>query len=166
MVLSIPLERADLQLVAHWREKRGSSDSLSRRKKPLPPELVSLCGRAWGRWRSRGENGDASRRIPALADAVLNLLRQRRFTFRYCGRKASNPAYAAGLGQSSAWAVRVARSLCEKLLTDGPDQLQQLEKVLILSDAEVMPWLHRQAWLRPSGTLARFWQEQIRKYAL
>jgi membrane glycosyltransferase len=55
--------------------------------------------------------------------------------------------------------------LCEKLLAEGPEHLQRTEKLLILSDAEVLPWLHRQAWLRPSGTLARWWQEQIRQYA-
>jgi membrane glycosyltransferase len=55
--------------------------------------------------------------------------------------------------------------LCEKLLAEGPERLGRQEKLLILSDAEQLPWLHRQAWLRPSATLARWWQGQIREYA-
>jgi membrane glycosyltransferase len=79
--------------------------------------------------------------------------------------KGQNPAYAQALVELGVGRPEV-RSLCEKLLAEGPAHLQRTEKVLILSDAEVLPWLHRQAWLRPSGTLARFWQEQIRQYAL
>jgi membrane glycosyltransferase len=98
-----------------------------------------------------------------LADAVLDpyvnaihvsLLRE----------KGQNPAYAQALADLGV-GQPVVRSLCERLLADGPDHLGRTEKLLILSDAEVLPWLHRQAWLRPSGTLARWWQEQIRQYA-
>ena len=98
-----------------------------------------------------------------LADAVLDpyvnaihvsLLREKR----------QNPAYAQALAELGVGKPEV-RSLCEKLLAEGPDRLQRAEKLLILSDAEVLSWLHRQAWLRPSGTLARWWQEQIKQYA-
>jgi membrane glycosyltransferase len=78
--------------------------------------------------------------------------------------KRQNPAYAQALADLGVGKPEV-RTLCEKLLTEGPDRLKRMEKLLILSDAEVLPWLHRQAWLRPSGTLARWWQEQIRQYA-
>ncbi len=87
-----------------------------------------------------------------LADAVLDpyvnaihvsLLRE----------KGQNPAHAQALAELRAGGPEV-RALCEKLLAHGPGQLEQKEKLLILSDAEVLPWLHRQAWLRPSGTLA------------
>jgi membrane glycosyltransferase len=98
-----------------------------------------------------------------LADAVLDpyvnaihvsLLREKR----------QNPAYAQALADLGVGKPEV-RSLCEKLLAEGPEHLERMEKLLILSDAEVLPWLHRQAWLRPSETLARWWQEQIRQYA-
>jgi hypothetical protein len=78
--------------------------------------------------------------------------------------KGQNPAYAQALAELGVGKPEV-RSLCEKLLTEGPDHLRPTEKLLILSDAEVLPWLHRQAWLRPSGTLAHWWQEQIKQYA-
>jgi len=98
-----------------------------------------------------------------LADAVLDpyvnaihvsLLREKR----------QNPAYAQALAELGVGKPEV-RSLCEKLLAEGPEHLGRMDKLLILSDAEVLPWLHRQAWLRPSETLAHWWQEQIRQYA-
>jgi len=126
-----------------------------------PPELEFLRARM----AAMEESGETAPQ-PAdsgLADAVLDpyvnaihvsLLRE----------KGQNPAYAEALTNLGVGRPEV-RALCEKLLAEGPDCLQQKEKVLILSDAEVLPWLHRQAWLRPSGTLARWWQDQIRQYA-
>jgi membrane glycosyltransferase len=78
--------------------------------------------------------------------------------------KGQHPAYAQALIDLGVGHPGV-RSLCEKLLTDGPDRLGPGEKMLVLSDADSLPWLHRQAWLRPSDTLARWWQDQIREYA-
>jgi membrane glycosyltransferase len=78
--------------------------------------------------------------------------------------KRQNPAYAQALADLGVGKPEV-RSLCEKLLAEGPERMQRTDKLLILSDAEVLPWLHHQAWMRPSGTLAHWWREQIRKYA-
>jgi hypothetical protein len=41
--------------------------------------------------------------------------------------------------------------------------LKPEEKVLIMSDADTMSWLHRQIWIRPGGTLAPWWQAAIRQ---
>jgi len=126
-----------------------------------PPEIAGLRARM----AALKESGQTAPR-PAdagLADAVLDpyvnavhvsLLRE----------KGQNPAYAQALADLGVGKPEV-RTLCEKLLTEGPEHLRRTEKLLILSDAEVLPWLHRQAWLRPSGTLARWWQEQIRQHA-
>ena len=38
-------------------------------------------------------------------------------------------------------------------------------KLLVLSDADVMPWMHRQAWMRSGKTLAAWWHHAIRQYA-
>jgi membrane glycosyltransferase len=98
-----------------------------------------------------------------LADVVLNpyvnavhvsLLRESRL----------NPAYAeaqmkAGVG------TEAVRGLGEKLLAAGPDSLNPKEKLLLLSDADAMSWLHRWAWLRPSETFAPWWQRAIRSLA-
>jgi membrane glycosyltransferase len=78
--------------------------------------------------------------------------------------KRRNPTYAQALADFGAGRPEV-RSLGERLLTEGPDRLGRIEKLLILSDADSLPWLHRQAWLRPSETLAKWWQIQIREYA-
>ncbi len=98
-----------------------------------------------------------------LAEVVLNpyvnavhvsLLRESRL----------NPAYAeaqvkAGVG------TEAVRGLGEKLLAAGPDSLNAKEKLLLLSDADAMSWLHRWAWLRPSETFAPWWQRAIRSLA-
>jgi membrane glycosyltransferase len=160
MVLSIPLSvltsRAGL-----GEQARRLGLFVTPEETGPPPELAGLRARM----AALEESGQSAPR-PAdsgLADAVLDpyvnaihvsLLRE----------KQQNPAYAQALVNLGVGRPEV-RSLCEKLLAEGPDSLQPTEKVLILSDAEVLPWLHRQAWLRPSGTLARWWQEQIRQYA-
>ena len=160
MVLSIPLSvftsRASLGGKA-----RNLGLFVTPEETEPPPELAALRARM----ATLEESGQTAARAAdsGLADAVLDpyvnaihvsLLREKR----------QNPAYAQALADLGAGRPEV-RSLGEKLLTDGPDFLQRKEKLLILSDAEVLPWLHRQAWLRPSGTLARWWQEQIRQYA-
>lgn len=98
-----------------------------------------------------------------LADVVLNpyvnavhvsLLRESRL----------NPVHA----QVSVHPVQTAeqaRSLGEKLLAAGPDSLSAPEKLILLSDADTMSWLHRWAWLRPSETFAPWWQKAIRSLA-
>jgi membrane glycosyltransferase len=160
MVLSIPLSVLTSRASLGEKARRLGLFVAPEDTEP-PPELASLRARM----AALEESGQSAPR-PAdsgLADAVLDpyvnaihvsLLRE----------KQQNPAYAQALVNLGVGRPEV-RSLCEKLLAEGPDSLQPTEKVLILSDAEVLPWLHRQAWLRPSGTLARWWQEQIRQYA-
>ncbi len=77
--------------------------------------------------------------------------------------KGLNPEYSAALKKLGAGEPHV-RELAEQLLKKGPDSLKAQEKILILSDADVMPWLHRQAWVRPAETLASWWQSAIRYY--
>lgn len=98
-----------------------------------------------------------------LADVVLDpyvnaihvsLLREKR----------QNPAYAQALADLGVGKPEV-RLLCEKLLAEGPAHFSRQDKVLIMSDPEQLPWLHRQAWLRPSETLHRWWQNHISQYA-
>ena len=51
------------------------------------------------------------------------------------------------------------------MLSKGPEAISAEQKILVLSDADVMSWLHRQAWLRPSEALSSWWQSAIRQYA-
>jgi membrane glycosyltransferase len=78
--------------------------------------------------------------------------------------KGLNPVYAVDLARLGVGQDRV-RSLGERLLAVGPDALQPKEKILVLSDADVMSWLHRRAWIRPNDSLAPWWQTAIAKYA-
>lgn len=95
-----------------------------------------------------------------LADAVLNpyvnavhvsLLREKRL----------NPVYKESLARLGV-GTEAVRALGEKLLAAGPDALSSREKLLVLSDADTMSWLHRWAWLRPSETFSPWWQTAIR----
>ena len=78
--------------------------------------------------------------------------------------KKLNPDYAEALARLGTGRPEV-RVLGEKLLAEGPDALKPQEKVVAMSDADVMSWLHRQVWLRPGDTLAPWWRSAIRKYA-
>src|SRR5207245_8134183 len=86
-----------------------------------------------------------------LAEAVLDpyvnaihvsLLREKRL----------NPEYKEALTRLGVGRPEVS-ALGEKLLAAGPDALKPKEKLLILSDADAMPWLHHQAWVRPGESL-------------
>jgi membrane glycosyltransferase len=160
MVLSIPL--SVLTSRAGFGEKARQLGLFITPEETAPPaELAAL--RARMAQLAADHQIDPRPADAGIADVVLDpyinaihvsLLRE----------KGRHPAYAQALADLGVGHPEV-RSLCEKLLTDGPDQLRPAEKLLILSDAESLPWLHRQAWLRPSGTLARWWQNQIRQYA-
>ncbi len=76
--------------------------------------------------------------------------------------KQLNPVYAESLERLGAGRPEV-RLLGEKLLVNGPEVLKREEKVLVMSDADTMSWLHRQIWIRPGGTLAPWWQAAIRQ---
>jgi membrane glycosyltransferase len=78
--------------------------------------------------------------------------------------KKLNPNYAEALARLGVGKPEV-RVLGEKLLAEGPDALKPREKVLVMSDDDTLPWLHRQVWLRPGETLAPWWRSAIRQYA-
>ncbi len=159
MVLSIPL--SVLTSRASWGARARELGLLLTPEETRPPlELAGL--------RTRMEllqaNGkDAVRRCDSgMAAAVLDpyvnalhasLLRENRL----------NPNYARVLKEMGVGGPEVA-VLRERLLTEGPEKLQRREKLLILSDAESLPWLHRQVWHRTAETLAPWWQRAARDY--
>jgi membrane glycosyltransferase len=159
MVLSIPLSVLTSRSSLGEKARRLNLFVTPEEAAP-PPELAALRARMTALEKS----GQTVRR-PAdagLADAVLDpYVNAVHVSLLWENRQ--NPEYAQALADLGVGRPEV-RSLCEKLLAKGPDQLKQTEKLLILSDTEVLPWLHRQAWQRPSETLARWWQEQIRQY--
>lgn len=123
-----------------------------------PPEIVMLRLRI----DELAQAGETKARPlhNGLADAVLNpyvnavhvsLLREKRL----------NPVYKESLAKLGV-GTEAVRALGEKLLAAGPDALTPAQKLLVLSDADTMSWLHRWAWLRPSETFAPWWQQAIR----
>jgi membrane glycosyltransferase len=126
-----------------------------------PPELDTLRVRMALLERT----GAAGPRPPdaSIAEAVLDpyvnaihvsLLREKRL----------NPEYREALARLGVGRPEV-RELGEKMLSQGPEAITAQEKILVLSDAEVMSWLHRQAWVRPGATLGSWWHTAIRQYA-
>ena len=98
-----------------------------------------------------------------LADVVLNpyvnavhvsLLREKRL----------NPIHTETLAKMGVNADAV-RTLGEKLLAAGPDSLTAQQKLLVLSDANTMSWLHRHAWLRPNETFSPWWQQAFLSFS-
>ena len=126
-----------------------------------PEEIAFLRERLWklqaeGAFESRPANS-------GLADAVLdpdiNAIH-----VSFLREKQSNPAYAEAMTKITGDRNQM-QPLAEKLLGQGPAALQTPEQMRLLSDPTTMSWLHRQAWLRPSQTLALWWQNAIRRYA-
>ncbi len=76
--------------------------------------------------------------------------------------KQLNPVYAESLARLGVGSPDV-RVLGAKLLAAGPEALKPAERMLVMSDADTMSWLHRQIWIRPGGTLAPWWQAAIRR---
>jgi membrane glycosyltransferase len=159
MVLSIPLSA--LTSRASWGARaRDLNLFLTPEETTPPPELAGLRARMAALDRA----GETAPR-PAgsgIADAILDpyvnalhvsLLRENRL----------NPAYAKTLAQLGAGGPEIPR-LRLRLLADGPERLLPREKLLILSDAESLPWLHRQVWLRPAESLSPWWQAAARQY--
>jgi membrane glycosyltransferase len=157
MVLSIPLSVFTSR--GSWgRRARDWGLFLTPEETAPPPELAALRARM-AQLDQAGETAPQPR-DSGLAQAVLDpyvnaihvsLLREKRL----------NPEYSAALTRLGVGKLEV-RALGEKLLAEGPDVCKPEEKLLVLSDADVMGWLHRQAWLRPSESLAPWWQTGIR----
>jgi membrane glycosyltransferase len=160
MVSSIPLSVFTSR--RSWGERARKAGLFRTPEEMSPPaELARLASRI----SALEEAGERTPRPPnsGMADAVLDpyinathvsLLREKRL----------NPEYSEALAQLGVGQPRV-RELAEKLLVEGPDSLNREEKLLVLSDAGTMAWVHRQAWLRPSESLAPWWQGLIRQYA-
>lgn len=160
MVLSIPL--SVLTSRPAWGERaRQWGLFLTPEETEPPSELISLRLRMAGL-----EEAGATARIPhdsgiaqAVMDPYLNalhtsLLREKRL----------NPVYAKALEDLGVGTSQMP-ALCERLLAEGPGRMLAREKILILSDAESLSWLHRQVWLRPAETLAPWWRNAARKFA-
>ena len=46
-----------------------------------------------------------------------------------------------------------------------PFKLTPVERLLVMSDARMMDWLHQQTWLCPSELIAPWWRAAIQKYS-
>ena len=157
MILSIPLSVLTSRSIWGQRARQVGLFLVPEEVAP-PSEIVTLRLRM----DELAQTGETALRPvhSGLADAVLNpyvnavhvsLLREKRL----------NPVYKESLAKLGV-GTEAVRALGEKLLAAGPDALTPSQKLLVLSDADTMSWLHRWAWLRPSETFAPWWQKAIR----
>ncbi|MDE3066971.1 MAG: glucans biosynthesis glucosyltransferase MdoH [Verrucomicrobiota bacterium] len=125
-----------------------------------PPELTAL--RARMRVHEMTDDTAPPGSCAGLAEAVLDpyvnaihvsLLRENR----------SNPVYAGQLAELGAGGQEV-RALGEQLLAKGPQALTPAQRLRVMADAQMMDWLHQQAWLRPDESLATWWKAAIREF--
>jgi membrane glycosyltransferase len=127
-----------------------------------PPEEIAFLRERM--WKLQAEGALAPRPANSgLADAVLDPY-VNAIHVSFLREKRLNPVYAEAMAKIAAQDGDV-QVLAEKLLAQGPAALKLLEQMRLLSDPAAMSWLHRQAWLRPSQTLALWWQKAIRRYA-
>ena len=156
VLVSVLTSRADLGGRA-----RDAGLFLTPEETTPPIELISLHDRITmleikgGLAPKPANSGIAAAVLDPYINAIhVSLLREKRM----------NPVYAEALAKLGVGTPEV-RMLGEQLLASGPDKLSPPDRMLVLSDAEVMVWLHQQAWLRPTENLASWWQPVIRKYA-
>jgi membrane glycosyltransferase len=160
MALAVPL--SVLTSRANLGERARDAGLFLTPEETTPPiELISLHDRMTmleirGEAESRPHNfGVADAVLDPYVNAIhVTLLREKNL----------NPQFAEALANLGVGQPLV-RELGEKLLREGPEKLSTKEKLLVLSDATVMLWLHHQAWLRPPQELASWWQPAIRRYA-
>jgi membrane glycosyltransferase len=127
-----------------------------------PPEEIAFLRERM--WKLQAEGALAPPPANAgLADAVLDPY-VNAIHVSFLREKKLNPVYAEAMAKIAGQATDL-QALAEKLLAQGPAALTTAEKIRALSDPATMSWLHRQAWLRPSQTLALWWQKAIRRYA-
>lgn len=159
MVLSVPLSAFTSR--SRWGQRARQLRLFLTPEETQPPsELASLRSRIT----ERDAAGDTAPRPPnaGLADAVLDPY-VNAVHVTLLSEKLLNPFVAEELVKLGVGEEKV-RTLGDKLLTEGPGALGPAEKLLVLSDADAMAWLHRRAWLLPSQKFAPWWQEAIRQY--
>jgi membrane glycosyltransferase len=160
MVLSIPLSVWTSRRSLGARARKLGLFLTPEETKP-PVELVSLRSQL----KIHEITDDTTPRRPhaGLAEAVLDpyvnaihvsLLREKRL----------NPVYAEQLDKLGV-GRKTVRILGERLLAEGPAQLTPADRLLIMTDAHAMVWLHQQTWLRPGESLAPWWRTAIQEYS-
>ncbi len=148
MVLSIPLSvLSSRSTYGEW--ARQMSLFLSPEETEPPEEIASL----------RERMAQVESQPPILQTGIeqvvldpyvnaghVSLLREKRL----------HPVYAVELAKITSQHPQL-QSLGDKLLLEGPTALKAPERLAVLSDPEVVSWLHRQAWIRPPERLHPSW---------
>jgi membrane glycosyltransferase len=160
MVLSIPL--SVLTSRSRYGELARRSGLFLTPEEVDPPAEIAELRERLAMLEESGE-GDPHPEHSGLTDAVVDpyanaihvsLLRE----------KGLNPVFAERLRQLGVGQPAVEQ-LAKRALAEGPAALDKDERLLLMTDADIMSWLHRQVWLRPTAQLAAAWQSAMRRFA-
>ena len=160
MALSIPLSVITSR-VKFGARARQAGLFLTPEETAPPPEIVSL--RAQMKLHELVAETISHRPYSGLAEVVLDpyinaihvsLLREKQL----------NPVYAEQFSKLGTGSDET-QALGEKLLSHGPNQLSETQRLLVMADQRVMVWLHQQAWQRTGDALASWWRAAIAEYS-
>jgi membrane glycosyltransferase len=158
MFFSVPLSVFTSRVELGERAKKNRLFLTPEETQP-PAELVSLRARVKihdivDQTTHPRHNGFSDAILDPYVNAIhVSLLRE----------KKSNPVYAQQFELLGVGSPKI-RALVERFLTEGPDKVKPEERLLIMSDANAMEWLHEQIWLRSGTTLAPWWRNAIQVY--
>jgi len=151
-VLTVFLSRPSL---GAWFRKMGFF--LTPEEISPPPELVNFTGQP----RKKGGEKLLPSPVEGLTRAVLDPYVNALHVSLLREKKLELDRESSLHGQNT---QKLRMSLADKLLRRGADSMENREKLLLLSDADMMLWMHRQAWTRPAANLDSSWVEGIRGY--
>jgi membrane glycosyltransferase len=120
-----------------------------------PAELIELRERMAQKSEASRPASASSGLAGSIVDPYLNAIH-----ISLLRENETNPGHSAALRKLSEGSAP-PRVLGEKLLAEGATALQPAEKLLVMSDAETMSWLHRQIWTRPEESMADFWKTAV-----
>jgi membrane glycosyltransferase len=160
LVFSVPLSVLTSRVELGMRARKLGLFLTPEETQP-PPELVSLRARLKIQElightlpSHSGHSGFSEAVLDPYVNAIhVSLLRE----------KKSNPVYAQQFEMMGVGSPKI-RSLVERFLAEGPEKFGAEERLLIMTDASAMEWLHEQIWLRPGATLAPWWRAAIQEY--
>ncbi|HZM03203.1 MAG TPA: glucans biosynthesis glucosyltransferase MdoH, partial [Candidatus Saccharimonadales bacterium] len=151
MILAIPLSVFTSR--RSWGQRARELGLFLTPEETSPPaELVQLRARLAQHPETPKADPTSSGLTKSILDPYINAIH-----VSLLRENETNPDHAAARRKLEADAVP-PRALGEKLLAEGVTALQPAEKILVMSDAETMAWLHRQIWIRPEESVADFWK--------
>ncbi len=157
LLLAIPL--SVLTSRRSWGARARNAGLFLTPEETSPPAELTALRRRMVKKAEFEENRPVSDMMEVVLDPYTNAIH-----VSLLRENALNPEYASALARLGVGTPAV-QPLGEKLLAKGADALNATERILIMSDADILSWLHRQVWLRPGENVAPAWKIGMAPYA-